>query len=169
MRRVRPLLALLVLALACAPDALAHGEGAHHGFVSTVSAVEPPQLGLLVHVLGGHERLSVRNLTQKTVRFEEPGLVLAPGEAAAWADPRIAPTTGRPRREGLVRNWRIPGTADGEPFEIVGFLGYAGPLPSQDDGVPAWAIVVAGGAGALVVAAAVALPLRRREGESEAP
>jgi len=161
---MRLLVALLALALACGAEAHAHAGGPHTGFVATVSAIEPPQLGLLVQVLGGHERLSVQNLTPKTVRFDEAGIVLAPGESAAWPEPRIAPSEP-PRHEGLIRRWRIPGSADGEPFAIVGFLGYAGPV-EQDEGLPGWAIALAGAGGAAVLAAALALPLRRREGES---
>jgi len=170
---VRPLFAVLALSLTCTAGAHAHGGGAHTGFVSTVSGIEPPQLGLLVQVLGGHERLSLRNLTQKTVVvLDEDGveaLRLAPGESGSVADPRIG-STGPPPEEGeFVRNWRIPGEADGAPFEIVGFLGYRPPPGAQDEsdsGLPVWAIVLAAAGGALVVAAALALPLRRREGES---
>ena len=160
---MRLLVVLLAVALACGAEARAHTGGSHTGFVATVSGIEPPQLGLLVRVLGGHERLSVQNLTRTTVRFEEAGIVLAPGESAAWPEPRIAPSEP-PRREGLILRWRIPGSADGEPFAIVGFLGYAGPL-EQDEGLPRWAIALAGAAGAGMVAAALALPLRRREGK----
>jgi hypothetical protein len=168
---VRSPLAVLALSLACAAGAHAHGGGSHTGFVSTVSGIEPPQLGLLVQVLGGHERLSVRNLTQKTVViFDEDGgeaLRLAPGDSGSVADPRIG-STGPPPEEGeFVGDWRIPGEADGTPFVIVGFLGYRPPsgVEEDDSGLPVWAIVLAAASGAIVVAAALALPLRRREGE----
>jgi hypothetical protein len=142
------------------------------GFVATVSTIEPPQLGLLVDVIGGHERLSVRNLTQQNVViFGEdgrPSLELAPGESGSIADPRVG-STGPPPEEGeFVRNWRIAGEAAGEPFEIVGFLGYRPPPGEEQEeasGLPAWAIGLAAGVGAAVIAAALALPLRRREGE----
>ena len=166
------LLAPLLAALLVTPIGYAHPTGSHTGFVSTVSGIEPPQLGLLVQVLGGHERLSVRNLTRKTVvLFDEDGgeaLRLAPGDSGSVADPRIG-STGPPPDEGeFVRNWRIPGEADGKPFEIAGFLGYRAPPGARnesDGGLPRWAIVLATG-GAIVLAAALALPLLRREGES---
>jgi hypothetical protein len=172
---VRRLLAIPAILLASAAGADAHPTGTHTGFVATVSGIEPPQLGLLVEVLGGHERLAVRNLTQKTVViFDErgrPALRLAPGELGSIADPRIG-STGPPPEEGeFVKDWRVPGEADGQPFEIVGFLGYRPPAAAEAErteeaGLPAWAIALAALAGALVVAAALALPLRRREGES---
>ncbi|MEX2210451.1 MAG: hypothetical protein WD689_01615 [Gaiellaceae bacterium] len=161
-------LAVILLALVAAGSAEAHEVGQfHQGFVSTVSGVEPPLPGLLVDIYNGHELLTVRNFTQKTVRFPGADIVLTPGLAASWREPQIAPA-GPPQREGLVRRWRIPGTADGEPFAIVGFLGYSGPLP-PDEGLPAWVIVLAGAAGALGLGAALALPLLRRKGEDGAP
>ena len=174
---MRAALALAVAVTAvfvAAGSARAHGGGTHSGFVSTVSYLDPPQVGLLVSVLGGHERLSVRNLTQKTVVIigadGRPALRLAPGESGSVADPRIG-STGPPPEEGeFVRDWRVPGEADGEPFEIVGFLGYRPPpgpeTGSAGDDLPTWAIALAAIGGAALVAAALALPLRRREGES---
>jgi hypothetical protein len=125
-----------------------------------------------VDVIGGHERLSLRNLSQTTVVIfapdGRPALRLAPGDAGSIADPRIG-STGLPPEQGeFVRNWRIAGEADGEPFEIVGFLGYRPPPGEEQEeasGLPAWAIGLAAGVGAAVIAAALALPLRRREGE----
>jgi hypothetical protein len=171
MRDVRSLLAAFV-ALSVVAGASAHGGGGmlHEGFVSAISTLEPPVPGLIVRVLGAHDQLSVANLTQKVIVIgtaDGTEITIRPGETGQWADPRIAPT-GPPEREGLVRNWRIPGTADGQAFEIVGFLGYSGPLPDKG-GLPAWALVLAGAAGAIVVAAALALPLRRRKGEGRAP
>jgi hypothetical protein len=171
-RRFCPLVAL-VAALLAPPIAHAHPTGSHTGFVSTVSRIDPPQLGLLVRVLGGHERLSVRNLTRKTVViFDQDGeeaLRLGPGRSGSLADPRIG-STGPPPEEGeFVRDWRIPGEVDGEPFEIVGFLGYRAPAGAQEDsdsGLPRWVIVLAAVGGAIMLAAALALPLLRREGES---
>ena len=171
--RRRSLLALLLVALLVTPIGYAHPTGSHTGFVSTVSGIEPPQLGLLVQVLGGHERLSLRNLTRKTVViFDEDGgeeLRLAPGDSGSVADPRVG-STGPPPDEGeFVRNWRIPGEAGGEAFEIAGFLGYRAPPGAQDEsggGLPRWAIVLAAAGGAIVLAGALALPLLRREGES---
>jgi hypothetical protein len=167
---VRSLLAAL-LALACATGAHAHGGGGHSGFAARVSTIEPFLPGLLVTVLGGHERLSVTNLTEKDVVIlddrAQPLVRIAPGKTEVWEEPRIGATEEPPEREGLVRKWSIRGTADGEPFEIVGFLGYRPPAgePGQErgSGLPAWAIALAGAAGALVLAAAIVLPLRRRE------
>ena len=169
---MRALLAATAAALAGAAGAYAHGEGPHVGFVATVSAIEPPRLGLLVDVIGGHERLSLRNLTQTTVVIfapdGRPALRLAPGDSGSIADPRIGSTGPPPETGEFVKDWRITGEADGEPFEIAGFLGYRPPPgEEQEDGsaLPAWAIGLAAGVGAVVVAAALALPLRRREGE----
>jgi hypothetical protein len=169
---MRVLAAVALAALACASGARAHEGGTHTGFVATVSGIEPPQLGLLVTVLGGHERLSVRNLTRDTIvvfgERGQPRLRLAPGRSGSLADARIG-STGPPPGEGeFVKDWRIPGTADGRPFEIVGFLGYRAPAEEEQGEwrLPAWGIALAlAGLGALVIAA-LALPLRRREGKS---
>lgn len=164
-----------MIVLACAASASAHPTGTYSGFVSTVSGIEPPQPGLLVAVLGGHERLSVRNLTQKTVvvfdEHDRQVARLAPGQAGSWADPRISHTGPPPEREGLVKEWRIPGEADGEAIAIVGFLGYRPPpdvtAPEEDNALPTGALALAIAGGALVLAAVLALPLRRRKGEDE--
>jgi hypothetical protein len=170
---VRPLLVVLALSLACAADAHAHGGGEHTGFQARVSTIEPFIPGLLVTVLGGHEQLSVTNLTDnRVVILDEQGKPLVrvpPGQTEVWDEPRIGATEEPPEREGLVRNWRIRGTADGEPFEIVGFLGYRPPpqeaaAENADDGLPTWALVLAGAGGAFVLAAALAVPLMRRGG-----
>jgi len=173
MRRMRLPFVVLLVAAAWTTGASAHTIGTHTGFVSTVSGIEPRLPGLLVNVLGGHQRLSVRNWTQKTiVIFDEqgrPAVRLEPGEGHAWPDRRIGYSGPPPEREGLVKKWRIPGEADGRPFQIAGFLGYrppAGSAPAGNAGLPTWGIVLAGAVGAVVVAAALALPLWRRKGES---
>jgi hypothetical protein len=172
-RLISTLVASSLAGLACTADALAHEGASHVGFVSTVSTIDPFLPGLLVRVIGGHERLSVTNLTRKTIvifdRSGRPVARIPPGENRVWTEPRVGATEDPPEREGLVRNWRIGGTADGEPFEIVGFLGYRPPPgePAQEDGsgLPGWAIALAAAGGALLLVAALALPLRRRKGE----
>ena len=122
---------LAVAALLAAGPAHAHGGGTHTGFQAAVSYIEPAHPGLLVRVLGGHERLSVANLTDKDVVIlderGQPFVRIPAGRAEVWAEPRIGATEAPPEREGLVRNWEIRGTADGESFTIVGFLGYRPP------------------------------------------
>ena len=165
-------LGFVAVAVAVAPGmARAHGTGSHSGFQARVSYVEPMQPGLLVQVLGGHQWLSVRNWTAKTVvLFDARGRIelrLRPGQTRSVADPRIGPRGPPPNREQLVRTWRIRGTADGEPFVIVGFLGYRPPDAAATEGhTGAWKIVLGVGAGVLVLGAALALPLLRK-GESD--
>ena len=73
-------------------------------------------------------------------------------------------------REGAVRQELAHSRRSGRrPFEIVGFLGYQAP-PGEKEGdwpYPAWVIALAIAAGGIVLTAALALPLRRREGESK--
>jgi len=162
----------LVFALACAvvAEAGAHGTGGHTGFVATVSYVEPPLPGLVVRVIGGHERISVQNLTRETVvLFAADGTVaarLARGEAAQWADRRVGATGPPPDRGEFVRNWRIRGEADGRPFAIHGFLGYRPPPRAEDESFLRWSAAVAGVVGVAALAA-LALVHRRHQGESE--
>ena len=175
----RPL-AFLLVALAAAPGAQAHTTGIHTGFVATVSGIDPPLPGLLVRVVGGHERLSVQNWTQKTVTlYDQDGRVaarLAPGEGHDWADPRIDWQGPPPGGETRLRDWRIEGEADGERFAIEGFLGYRPPAEAagEDDaatgsGWPGWATPAVLVGGGLLAAAALALPLLRRKGEGVRP
>jgi hypothetical protein len=163
-------LALLVIVGAVVPaQGWAHGTGSHAGFQARLSYIEPQQPGLLVQVLGGHVRLSVANLTRKTIEIPgadgAPTVRIPPGRTTVWVEPRIGAKEAPPSREGLVRNWEIPGTADGEPFRIVGFLGYRPPqgttTAAQDDGLPTWVVVLAVLFGVLVLAAALAVPFLR--------
>jgi hypothetical protein len=166
---VPKLLVLLVAAaatFACASSAGAHEGGTHTGFAARVSTIDPFLPGLLITVIGGHERLSAANLTDKRiVILDEDGETLvriAPGKTEVWTEPRIGADTEPPQEEGLVRNWRIAGRADGEPFEILGFLGYRPPPAAESNegsGLPAFAIVLA--AGGLLVLGAAALRFRR--------
>ena len=170
--RALGLFALVLLsALVGAPGGLAHGTGTHVGFVSTVSTIDPPLHGLLVRVIGGHEHVSVTNLTDKSiVIFDaegDPLVRIAPRETKVWREPRVGAADEPPDREGLVRNWRITGTADGEAFVILGFLGYRPPPEVEDeDDLPGWAIPLAAVAGTLLLIAAITVPLLRR-GEEE--
>jgi hypothetical protein len=186
--RLLPLLAAGLVAFAATPAAAGHGTPSQAGYVSTVSGVEPALPGLLVSILGGDDLLSVRNWSGKKVvlngpdgkpflRFEPDAVyrrdrsgwrLVKRGTSYAWHDPRIHWTGPPPERSGLVAHWRIGGTANGEPLAVKGFIGYAAPAPPMSDGgagLPSWAIVLAGVAGAFVLATALALPLVRRKGE----
>ena len=169
---VSTLAALVAAMLLTATSARAHPTGPHTGFQSTVSYIEPQLPGLLVRVLGGHEQLTVENLTQKNVVILDergrPVVRIPPGRTRIWSEPRIGSAEPPPERGGLVRNWRIPGTADGRPFAIVGFLGYRPPASESNDGdLPMWAIATGAGVSVLIAATALALPFWRREGEGE--
>lgn len=72
-------------ALAVAPVAASHGGSAQRGYVSTVASLRPGVLGVTVGVLGGDDRLVLRNWSGKTVvvlgydgepylRFSEDGV-----------------------------------------------------------------------------------------------
>lgn len=168
----------VLLALLVAGAAHAHTTGIHTGFVATVSGVDPPLPGLVVRVVGGHERLSVQNWTQATVvLYGEDGGVAARlglGEGAAWAEPRIGWEGPPPDGETRLRDWRIEGEADGEPIAIEGFLGYrpaaaAGGDNAEGSGWPAWATVAVVVGGGILAAVALALPLVRRKGEGVRP
>ena len=173
-RRVLRLLVLIGTAaamVACPASAWGHEGGSHLGFASRVSTIEPFLPGLLVQVVGGHEKVSVTNLTDKRIVILDdvgrPFVRVAPGKTEVWTEPRVGATEEPPEEDGLVRNWSIEGTADGEPFEIVGFLGYRAPAGTAEDegdgpSPVAWAILLAGGAALLVVVAIAASRLRRR-------
>jgi hypothetical protein len=160
------LLAAVSATLACAASARAHEGGQHTGFAARVSVIEPFIPGLLVQVIGGHERMSVANLTDQSIVIlderGDPFVRIGPGKTETWAEPRIGATEEPPEEEGLVRNWRIRGTADGEPFQIRGFLGYRPPPGSAEEersGLTALAIVL--GVGVLTLGALIAFRLRR--------
>jgi hypothetical protein len=162
----------LALAMLLGPTtaALAHESGTHDGFVSVVSTIDPPLPGLLVRVIGGHEQVSLTNLTEKSIVIfdaeDQPLVRVAPGDTEVWDEPRVGATQEPPQREGLVRNWSIRGTADDEPFVIVGFLGYRPPAGTAgaagDEGVPGWAVALLVTGGLLVLAAPAAVSLFRR-------
>jgi hypothetical protein len=161
---MRAVVAIMLLALAGAAGADAHRGGSHAGFASRVSVIDPFFPGLLVTVLGGHRRLSITNLTGKTIVIldarRRPLVRITAGQTKVWTEPRIGANDDPPEKEGLVRYWRIPGTAGGMPFEIVGFLGYRPPPGEADEAAaPLWAVIAAAALAALVVAALV---LQRR-------
>jgi hypothetical protein len=127
--------------------------------------IEPFIPGLLVQVVGGHEGLSVANLTDKTIVILDergkPFVRIGPRKTETWAEPRIGATEEPPEEEGLIRNWRIRGTADGEPFEIVGFLGYRPPPGSAEEGSGHTALAIVLAVGVLTLGALIAFRLRR--------
>jgi hypothetical protein len=160
---------LVLVAVLGAQTAHAHGSDSHTGFQARVSYIEPQVPGLLLQVLDGHVRLSAANLTQKNIVIFDgrgaPKVRIPAGRTRVWREPRIGASEPPPEREGLVRNWRIRGSADGEPFQIVGFLGYRPPpdASGNGDGLPTWAIVLLAVIGAAVLAAAFAVPILRRD------
>jgi hypothetical protein len=168
--RVASTLAVLMLAV---PGGAA-GHGMHYeGYVSVVERVVPLHAGLLIDVIGGNEKLAVRNLTRARVVFFDasgkPVATLAPGDARTWHEPRIHEPGPPPERSGLIRRWQIRGESNGRPFLVKGFLGYAAPpeeaAASDDDWTSPGRIAALTGLG-VVVLAALALPLvLRRKGE----
>jgi hypothetical protein len=66
-----------------------------------------------------------------------------------------------PGHTHLIFHWRVPGRADGKPFAITGFLGYAPPRGAKQNGT-SWAIPVAGAVlGALALALGLVWMVRR--------
>ncbi|HSB38015.1 MAG TPA: hypothetical protein VLD13_02910 [Gaiellaceae bacterium] len=63
----RAAIVLILAALGLAGDASGHGRTGRSGYVSTVSALVPPVLGVSVNVLGGDDRLRLSNYSGKTV------------------------------------------------------------------------------------------------------
>ena len=167
---MRALAALVVLTLACATGAGAHDGGSHSGFASRVSVIDPFLPGLLVQVVNGHSGLSIANLTDKTIVIlddrDEPLVRIRPGKTEVWDEPRVGANDDPPARPGLVRNWEIEGTADGEPFTIRGFLGYRPPLGANEGngwGTAFWVTLLAAAAVALTLGAAVAVARSRKD------
>lgn len=88
--------------------------------------------------------------------------LVARGVTYEWHDHRIHWTGHRPPpgvqedpdRNQRIFNWRVPGRADGRPFAITGFLGYAlsGMPKTRDDGTSGWLLAVAIGGGGLAAA-----------------
>ena len=205
--------AVLAAMLVAAMPAGAHERhGVSKGYVSTVAAIQPNVLGLSAFVVGGDDRLLVRNLGRQVVvilgyegepylRFSPRGVEanlrspatylnrarLPRGPAPQIADPSAPPRWRRvartnnyswhdhrihwmraeppqvvaaaPRQSHRIFDWRVPGTADGRRFAVVGFLGYAPPpaeppQPADEgDNDSAWAIPVAVAGGMLALLA----------------
>ena len=177
MRRLSAVVGL-ALALAFAPVAGAHEPtgAARHGYVSTVTKIEPLILGLEARVLGDQDKLFVRNWsTKRVVVFEQDGtpLVLKRGAVGSWHDHRIgwfldeppALVRSQPDRAHMLRVWHIRGRAGRRPFVINGLLGYS---PPSEDGGRGWILPVALVAGGLV-ATAVGLGARRLRRAPKAP
>jgi hypothetical protein len=216
--------ALALAALAAATPAAAHERhGVARGYLSTVSAIQPNVLGLSAFVIGGDDRLLLRNLSPQVIVIRgyegEPYLRFTPrgvfenvrspasylnrvrfpvkppppiADPAApprwrrvsttptyqWHDhriqwmrgeppPAVAAAPGRPHK---IFDWRVPATANGKPFAINGFLGYAPSAapaqPTAQDGgggEPSWTIPVAVALGVLAIAALVFDVRRRRK------
>jgi hypothetical protein len=83
-----------------------------------------------------------------------------------WMRSELPPAVAAaPDRTHHVFDWRVPGTVNGRPFAVTGFLGYAPPVeepvPESDDGDQPWIVPLAVAGGALAVGA---LFLRMRAG-----
>jgi hypothetical protein len=101
------------------------------------------------------------------------------GASFVWHDHRIHWTGAEPPRvvreepEAIHRifRWRIPGRADGEPFVVAGFLGYAPKEAAAADGdeTSAWLLAGVLAASLLGVAALVVTGARRTRRRAPAP
>jgi hypothetical protein len=159
------LTAVLALSLAVPGTAFAHGTH-YEGYVSVVERIVPMHPGLLVDVVGRNERIAVRNLTRSNVVFFDANgeriETIAAGDAGTWHEPRIHEPGPPPKQSGLIRRWQLRGEADGRPFIVKGFLGYAVPpaqaASSGDNWTSPGRLAALTGLG-VVVLAALALPL----------
>jgi hypothetical protein len=98
---------------------------------------------------------------------------VAPGVTYEWHDHRIH-WTGReppagvgehPDRIQRIFTWRVPGRADGAPFAITGFLGYApdrSATKQDDSGSTSWLLIAGLGAAALLALIGVGARRARR-------
>jgi hypothetical protein len=89
------------------------------------------------------------------------------GPGFAWHEHRIhtsgePPVVSRaPDRRHFILYWRIPARANGKPFAIKGFLGYApAPAAKAEGGVDWWLPAVAATGGVATLAAVLAIALR---------
>jgi len=107
----RTLLLVALITLAAPAAGAAHGGSVLTGYVSTVSAVEPPVLGVNALVLGGDDRLRISNYSGKTIvvlGYEGESYLRFDGRGV-WANTRSpAAHLNRFRRPRPLR----PGVAD---------------------------------------------------------
>ena len=98
---------------------------------------------------------------------------VAPGVTYEWHDHRIhwtgrRPPSGvrdHPDRIQRIFTWRVPGRADGAPFAITGFLGYApdrSATKQDDSGSTSWLLIAGLGAAALLALVGVGARRARR-------
>jgi hypothetical protein len=114
---------LLVLPLALAGLFLGSGVAAAHGsggpgpemHLPRIVELDPPVPGLSVAVIEGGARLRIDNGTGETVdvrpavigaRAAEP--MIAPGDTARWADPRVRAAAADPVPAEARRAWAVP-------------------------------------------------------------
>jgi hypothetical protein len=153
---VRIWAAVLLVVLAAPSGASAHPlDRPHGGYVSTISSVSPPVLGVQVAVLGGDQRLRLTNVGKETIvilnavgrpflRFADGAVrqydavarewkQVATGTTYDWPEPRISwnesaqppVVAADPNEAHVIQDWAIPARADGVPFQIKGILSWA--------------------------------------------
>jgi hypothetical protein len=121
-----------------------------------------------------------RNRVDENLRAADPAArphwrKVATGPSYAWHDHRIVWTGNEkpavvrraPREPHLVFRWALRATADGKPFLIKGFLGWAPTPEPKGDGTSTWVYAAIGGAGIAALAALV-LGLRARRARRRA-
>jgi hypothetical protein len=97
------------------------------------------------------------------------------GVTFEWHDHRIhwaareAPraVADDPRHTHLIRNWRVPGRAAGQPFAIAGFLGYVPPRGTRAEEERNWPLL--GGAACGLALAALGAGVGARRARRRAP
>jgi hypothetical protein len=95
---------------------------------------------------------------------------VARGVTFEWHDHRIHWAARQPPKAvavdpdhmHLLRNWRVPGRADGKPVAITGFLGYVPPPGVRGgDGARSWLVPVGVAVGGIAAAVSVGVGARR--------
>lgn len=121
-------------------------------------------------VLG--DQILLSNLSPEPVVILDPAgrpfIRVPSGKSHTWHDVRVVSTGDPPppspgvgeRDPRVVKHWRVPGRAGGQQFAIVGFLGWAPPPESADEGVSP--LLLVGGAFALVALSLVGVVLLGR-------